>query len=176
MRPEMPVCTGSFRGNRVSHKEWIRTEDGSGSLLWTPGRMQSDSQEMNLPAAIRRMTVSAIDFPDASCRGWRFRRFRGRNGQLILHALASAFEVETMKELERQRKNPRGNHLISGIRRKDSSSEITLKINVPCRSAKLYAPMAGFEKEIATGKDGEVHLHLPEHVFYFILEFPSCES
>ncbi len=176
MRPEMPVCTGSFRGNRVSHKEWIRTEDGSGSLLWTPGRMQSDSQEMNLPAVIRRMTVSAIDFPGTSCRGWRFRRFRGRNGQLILHALASAFEVETMKELERQRKNPRGNHLISGIRRKDSSSEITLKINVPCRSAKLYAPMAGFEKEIAIGKDGEVHLHLPEHVFYFILEFPSCES
>ena len=79
-----------------------------------------------------------------------------------------------MEELEKQRQNPRGNNLISAIRRKNSASEIVLKTEGSSLRARLYFPLAGSESEIPV-RDGSVIFSVPPAVYYFIVKFPGGE-
>ena len=75
-----------------------------------------------------------------------------------------------MEELEKQRKNPIGNNLIASIRRKNSESEIIIKTDEKHHSAHLYFPLKETEADIPL-RNGKITLHIPEEVYYFILEF-----
>ena len=92
----------------------------------------------------------------------------------MIHALASAFDVAQMEELEKQRKNPRGNHLISAIRRRNSDSEIVLKTEGTACDARLYFPLAGYESELPV-RNGRVTFSVPPDVYYFIVKFSAAE-
>ncbi len=171
MTHQVPLCNGSFQGKQLGANEWIKVQHGAGTLLWTPGRMQCTDDPIQLPAVVRENAAMAVDCPDTSQCGWRFRTFKSLDGKTtFVHGLAAAFEVETMKELEAQRKNPRGNHLISSISRKDCLDQLTLTPCQPYSAAKLYMPVVGTQEDVAQELDGTIRLHLPNDVYYFILE------
>lgn len=169
---EVIPCRGVFDGRERKASEWVRIERNDGVLLWTPGRMQCNARELDLAGAIRSMERFPVDAERAG--NWRFRCFRGRNGERIVHGLASSFTVSLMEELEKQRQNPRGNNLISAIRRKNSASEIVLKTEGSSLRARLYFPLAGSESEIPV-RDGSVIFSVPPAVYYFIVKFPGAE-
>ncbi len=147
---------------------WVAVRHGTGRLFWTDKR-NSGQEKIDFPSIIRQMETAPIDLSDDSCRNWRFRIFTDRSNRLIVHALAVSFKVEMMEELERMRKNPNGNHLISGIRRTPASPAVLVKLNRACSMVKYYAPSAEKE-ELLTPREGKLHIHVPEDVYYFILE------
>lgn len=167
LRGEVVSCRGFLNGTAVKSSEWIRIEHGKGILFWTPGRMQSDAEALDLPGVILRGESFPLEAEQA--HGWRFRCFRGTSGEKIIHGLASAFEVSLMENLEKERKNPRGNNLISTIRRKDSDSELVLKTGEGVSAVELYFPIAGDRTVVSVSAGGRMKLHIPEKVFYFLL-------
>lgn len=171
-RGEIIPCRGVFEGRELKASEWIRVERNKGVLFWTPGRMQCDAQDLDLAGVIRGM--ESLSFDAGRAEGWRFRCFRGNTGERMIHALASAFDVAQMEELEKQRKNPRGNHLISAIRRRNSDSEIVLKTEGTACDARLYFPLAGYESELPV-RNGRVTFSVPPDVYYFIVKFSAAE-
>ena len=164
----VPFCRGSFNNTPLNDNEWVQVEKERGILYWTPGRMQSKAADLELPARIRR--IRPADIEPLKAAGWRFRRFKNNQSNQIFHALASTFDVSLMEELEKQRKNPIGNNLIASIRRKNSESEIIIKTDEKHHSAHLYFPLKETEADIPL-RNGKITLHIPEEVYYFILEF-----
>ena len=171
MTHEVPLCSGSFNGRPVERNSWIETAHGRGRLFWTPGRMQCDAGAVQLGQLVRWLEPSEPGLPaDSSC-GWRFRQFRDAEGAVILHALASSYHVTQMDWLEKQRKNPRGNHLIDRISPKGAESPVILHLAHPAR-LRLYVPLSGIEKEMTAGP-GEVRLDIPDGAYYFVVKITS---
>lgn len=170
----VPVCRGCFRNRRVQSGQWVEISHGKGKLCWTPDRMQLKKDKISLATLIRSHshTAAAWDWPTARDCGWRFRQFRLPDGRIILHALASEYDVQLMDEWEKQRKNPRGNHLISSIRRRNSKSAFSIRTARILQKIRIYAPLTGMEKDISAARS-VITLRIPPDVFYFLLEiFP----
>lgn len=69
-------CTGFLEGAQIDPASWVQVDTGAGQLYWSPGRMQSDMERLNLPARITsilpRKLPHIVKVPD----GWALRRFK----------------------------------------------------------------------------------------------------
>jgi hypothetical protein len=165
----VPLCSGAYRGRSVGGAEWIELNRGNGKLLWTPGRMQSNGENPALSVHLHELMSPAVIFPEDSCRGWRFRVFKSSSGGTVIHGLADRFDVEVMHELEEQRKNRRGNHIISTITQKNATPEVCVELHDNFQSALFHAPLASVMEKVAIC-DKKIRVVIPEHIYYFILE------
>lgn len=165
----MPACSGTFHGKIANTSEWCELTSGKGRLFWSSGRMQEKSGELLLDSLLHELTCPAVVFPEETCAGWCFRVFKNSEGRLVVHGLAELFDVDTMHELEKQRKNPRGNHIITSLARKNAMNNICIGLRDEFSTATFYAPLSGNSEKIAV-KNRQIKLELPEDVYYFILE------
>lgn len=159
----VPSVNGSYQGRKVKSDEWIK----NGNVYWTPGRMQTDSQELAIENLIDKIIVPEIKFPINT--GWKFRTFK-KADSTIIHALAESFDIGCIDALEKERKGNKGNSLINSITKKEATaSDFSLHLTGNYKTATFYAPLQGIQKQIKI-ENGTINIKIEKEVYYFILE------
>jgi hypothetical protein len=125
-----------------------------------------------LPAAAAAFLRQRI--PAAPAEGWYCRKYRDRQGRLLMHFLAQQYDQELDDILE-SRRNPNSRayrklRIVKKIRPSDSATRrITLAMPYCYQVAELLMPLAEPSRRTLSPHNGAVSFSLPDDCAYFVL-------
>lgn len=76
-------CSGTFDGQKVGPADCVEVARGTGRLFWSPRRMQTDAEALDLAAQVTRCLPETLPRVIRAPAGWALRRFRDGKRALL---------------------------------------------------------------------------------------------